>query len=147
MAISFKQAIRDRSRVFVAPLDVVLDRATSVQPDLVLVLERNLGILQGVIRGVPDLVVEVLSPSTAAYDRGEKFAHYSRLESLQECALVSQNRMRVEHFVRAGTEWRLSYLSDPQASLRFAPIGCEITLAEIYEGVELPPIENSRWPR
>jgi Uma2 family endonuclease len=95
LAIDFKQAIQDRSRVFVAPLDVVLDRATAVQPDLVLVLERNLGILQGVIRGVPDLVVEVLSASTAAMDRGLKMETYARYE-VGEYWIVDGDRATVE---------------------------------------------------
>ena len=48
----------------------------------------------------PTVVIEVLSPSTEAYDRGEKFAHYRRLESLTNYLLVSQNRRRIEHFHR-----------------------------------------------
>jgi Uma2 family endonuclease len=95
LAIFFKQAIQDRSRVFVAPLDVVLDRATAVQPDLVLVLERNLGILQEVVRGVPDLVVEVLSPSTAAMDRGLKMETYARY-GIGEYWIVDSARSAVE---------------------------------------------------
>ncbi|HEY6138435.1 MAG TPA: Uma2 family endonuclease [Thermoanaerobaculia bacterium] len=95
----------------------------------------------------PSVIFEVLSRTTELYDRGDKFEHYSRLESLQEYVLVSQHRMRVEQFVRDGANWRLSDLTDPQASLRLAPIGCEIVLAEIYRGVEFPNIESSRWPR
>ncbi len=95
----------------------------------------------------PSVLIEVLSPTTEMYDRDDKFEHYSRLESLQEYVLVSQKRMRVEHFVRDGAEWRLSELRDPQALLRLASIGCEVPLAEIYRGVEFPPAENSRWPR
>lgn len=95
----------------------------------------------------PSVIIEVLSRTTEPYDRGAKFAHYSRIESLQEYVLVSQNRMRVEEFIRDGAEWRLSELRDPQALLRLASIGCEIPLADIYEGVEFPPAENSRWPR
>jgi Uma2 family endonuclease len=92
----------------------------------------------------PSVIIEILSPTTEAYDRGDKFAHYSRLESLQEYVLVSQHRMRVEHFVRDGANWRLSDLREPQALLRLASIGCEIHLAEIFEGVEFPQAE---WPR
>lgn len=95
----------------------------------------------------PSVIIEVLSRTTEEYDRGDKFEHYSRLESLQEYVLVSQRRMRVEQFVRDGADWRLSDLRDPEAVLRLASIGCEIPLAEIYEGVEFPNIENSRWPR
>jgi Uma2 family endonuclease len=95
----------------------------------------------------PSVIFEVLSRTTELYDRGDKFEHYSRLESLQEYVLVSQHRMRVEQFVRDGANWRLSDLTDPQASLRLAPIDCEIALAEIYRGVEFPNIESSRWPR
>jgi len=95
----------------------------------------------------PSVIIEVLSRTTEEYDREDKFAHYSRLESLQEYVLVSQKRMRVEQFVRNGANWQLSDLTDPQAVLHLAAIGCDIPLAEIYEGVEFPLAENSRWPR
>jgi Uma2 family endonuclease len=75
---SFEDAIRDGSEVFFAPLDVVLARATALQPDLLFVRAENRGILQGVIHGAPDLVVEVLSPSTAEIDRGIKRDLYAR---------------------------------------------------------------------
>ena len=48
----------------------------------------------------PIIIVEVLSPSTEAYDRGEKFVHYRQLQSLQEYILVSQDKVRVEHYSR-----------------------------------------------
>lgn len=48
----------------------------------------------------PILIVEVLSDSTEAYDRGEKFAHYRRLPSLRECVLVSQHKPRIESFFK-----------------------------------------------
>jgi len=75
---AFNVALRGASRVVPAPIDVVLSPDTVVQPDLVVVLENNAAILQDVIRGVPDLVVEVLSPSTAARDRALKFETYAR---------------------------------------------------------------------
>jgi len=56
----------------------------------------------------PTVIVEVLSASTEAYDRGEKFAHYRRLESLQEYLLIAQDKVRIEHYVRQGAQWLLS---------------------------------------
>jgi len=53
----------------------------------------------------PIIVVEVLSPSTEADDRGEKFDRYRQLASLQEYSLVLQDRVRVEHYLRRGTQW------------------------------------------
>ena len=54
----------------------------------------------------PKVLVEVLSPSTADYDRGGTFTHYRRLASLQEYVLISQDRPLVEHYVRQGQdEW------------------------------------------
>ena len=88
----------------------------------------------------PSMIIEILSPLTEAYDRGDKFEHYRRLESLEEYVLVSQDRMLVERFVRDGAEWRLSFLNDPQALLRLPSIGCEIPLAEIYRNVEFSDV-------
>lgn len=53
----------------------------------------------------PSLIVEVLSESTEAYDRGEKFAHYRRLETLREYVLVAQDKIRIEHYPRQGEQW------------------------------------------
>src|SRR3954454_3975550 len=48
----------------------------------------------------PDVIIEVLSPSTADYDRGAKFAHYRSISSFKEYVLVSQHRVQVEHYLR-----------------------------------------------
>lgn len=89
----------------------------------------------------PRVLIEVLPPTTEAYDRGDKFANYQRLESLQEYILVSQNRRRVERFVRQadGSEWMFTPFEEPGAILHLASIGCEIPLAEIYDKVEFAP--------
>ena len=85
----------------------------------------------------PTVIIEVLSDSTEAYDRGEKFAQYRRLESLREYVLVSQKKMRVEHYRREGEEWVLSEVSDPAGTLHLPAIDCHIPVAAIYEKVEL----------
>lgn len=85
----------------------------------------------------PSLIVEVLSESTEAYDRGEKFAIYRRLPSLREYLLVSQRRMRAELFVRQGDGgWLLTEYSDPRDSVPLASIDCRLLLAEVYDKVE-----------
>ena len=86
----------------------------------------------------PALIVEVLSPGTERYDRGEKFLHYRLIESLQEYVLVAQDRVLVERFVRHGEFWTLSAFSDLDATLELASVGCTLALREIYENVEFP---------
>ena len=56
----------------------------------------------------PNVIVEVLSPSTEAWDRGGKFAHYRRLESMSDYVLVSQDKVLVEHYTRQGDKWLLT---------------------------------------
>jgi Uma2 family endonuclease len=86
----------------------------------------------------PVLIVEVLSPTTEAYDRGEKFLHYRSIEFLQEYVLVAQDRVLVERFVRGGEFWTLSTVTDLEGSLELASTECAIPLRDIYENVELP---------
>jgi Uma2 family endonuclease len=64
--------------VFNAPLDVVLAADSVTQPDLLLVTAERSAIVQDVVRGAPDVVVEVLSPSTAGRDREMKMELYAR---------------------------------------------------------------------
>lgn len=87
----------------------------------------------------PQVIFEVLSPSTEGFDRGDKFARYRRLESLTDYVLVAQDRMRVEHFVRqANNSWSLMEYTEPGAILALASVSCELPLAEIYEKVTFP---------
>ncbi|MDP9194843.1 MAG: Uma2 family endonuclease [Acidobacteriota bacterium] len=84
----------------------------------------------------PTVIVEVLSGSTEAYDRGEKFAHYRRLDTLREYVLVAQDKIRIEHFRREGEEWILSEVSGLDATLHLGSIDCHVAVAAIYEKVE-----------
>ncbi|MDW8269982.1 MAG: Uma2 family endonuclease [Anaerolineae bacterium] len=85
----------------------------------------------------PVLIVEVLSPSTEAYDRGRKFEFYRSLESLQEYVLVDQDRFLVEHYRRRedGT-WLLTTCERPDDILHLPALGVDLPLTVIYERVE-----------
>ena len=87
----------------------------------------------------PQIICEVLSPSTEAYDRGDKFLQYQRLDSLTDYLLVAVDQMRIDHYVRQGdNEWKLTIHTLPDQSLSLASVGCELSLAEIYERVTFP---------
>ena len=85
----------------------------------------------------PTLIVEVLSDSTEAYDRGRKFEHYRKLESLMEYVLIAQHRPHVESYRRQPDQrWVLTESDGLESSLRLDAIDCELALAEIYDKVE-----------
>lgn len=82
----------------------------------------------------PTLIVEVLSPSTEAYDRGFKSQQYRTIESLEEYALVSQFEPRVEMYRRhSGGQWLLTEAFGLQAICRIQSLDCSVPLAEIYD--------------
>lgn len=85
----------------------------------------------------PTVLIEVLSPSTAAYDRGEKFAAYQKLDSLCEYVLVSQDSVRVEHYLRQEQGWDLTEFHSLSDVFRLVSIGCELSLQAIYAKVQL----------
>ena len=89
----------------------------------------------------PVLVIEVLSKSTEARDRGWKFEQYQALPSLQQYVLVSQYRMQVDSFVRTnhGT-WELTPLRLPDDILQVPALGLSIPMTAIYERISLGPI-------
>ncbi len=79
----------------------------------------------------PTVIFEVLSDGTEASDRGEKWAHYQRLDSLREYVLVSQHEPRVEVFRRTdGGEWR--YASYLEGELELASLGVRVSLEALY---------------
>ena len=85
----------------------------------------------------PIVLVEVLSPSTQAYDRGEKFKNYQQLTSLQEYILVSQDEVHIEHYRRQETQWKLTEFRSLENVLSLSAIECELSLEDIYRRVEL----------
>jgi Uma2 family endonuclease len=86
----------------------------------------------------PSLIVEVLSPSTEAYNRGRKFAHYQKIESLSEYLLVASEEMRADLFRRMPDgSWKLIWAEKPEDVLELNSIGCRLGMADIYEKVKL----------
>jgi Uma2 family endonuclease len=85
----------------------------------------------------PVVIFEVLSRSTEAYDRGEKFERYKTIETLADYVLVSQDHARLEHFSRQPDgSWSLTEVSGLDSSLDLASINCRLPLAEVYDRVE-----------
>lgn len=81
----------------------------------------------------PLLIVEVLSPSTADYDRGKKFESYRTIPSFREYLIVHQDRRHVEHYSKQDDGgWLLREYSGADASVGIARLGVQIPLGEIY---------------
>ena len=83
----------------------------------------------------PIIVVEVLSPSTEVDDRGEKFDRYRELVSLQEYILISQDKVRVEHYLRNETQWIPTEFRELTDVLQLISIDCALPLRDIYRRV------------
>jgi Uma2 family endonuclease len=81
----------------------------------------------------PTLVVEVLSPTTEAYDRKTKARQYRSITSLSDYVLVAQNQVRVEHWSRHGGDWLQRELTSLEHLLDMPAIGCKLLLSDIYE--------------
>lgn len=95
----------------------------------------------------PTVIIEVLSDSTEAYDRGEKFAHYRALESLSDYLLVAQDKPRIEHYSRqADGQWLYSAADGLDAEVKVTTIECVLRLAEVYDRVEFPGSEPAAHP-
>ncbi len=88
----------------------------------------------------PALIVEVLSPTTEAYDRGDKFTHYKSIESFVEYLLVAQHRPHVTHYARSeGGVWSYEEVNDLDSSLLVSTFDCRLELRDVYTDVEFPP--------
>lgn len=86
----------------------------------------------------PVLIIEVLSPSTEGYDRGAKFAHYRRMESLREYVLIAQDRYSIERYIRDDSgHWVLSEANTPASVVDLTSIGCHLQVDEVYEKIDL----------
>jgi Uma2 family endonuclease len=91
----------------------------------------------------PQMVIEVLSPSTESYDRGQKFQFYRQNESLTDYLLVAQNRLSVEHFRRQPSgEWLLRGYTELDDVIQVESLDCSLSLKEIYLKVDFKEDEK-----
>ena len=87
----------------------------------------------------PQLIIEVLSDSTAAFDRGDKFSYYKSIPSFSEYLLIAQHRPHVTQFVKHGDGFWANYeFNDLADAVELRSVSCSLQFASIYRGVTFP---------
>lgn len=125
-------------RVFMADVKVRVETADcSFYPDL-LVTCADSDRADRLVKRSPILIVEVLSPGTAAFDRSDKFAAYRQLDSLQEYVLIDPTRLHVQIYWRQNGQWRVDSAGAGE-SLRLESLDLDCPVAAIYEDLSEPP--------
>ena len=95
----------------------------------------------------PTVIFEVLSPSTAEYDRADKFKNYRRIETLTDYVLIDPDRVFVDHFRRHSDGWLLRNYTLRADVLQFPDLEIELSLSEIYDEMDAPESLQLVWPR
>lgn len=131
---SISTTCRTKGVVLVAPMDVELDPDNIVQPDVIFISNENLHIIQDDwIKGAPDLLVEVLSPSTGSKDKVRKKALYERF-GIKEYWIVDPMYFTVDQFVLNDGVYQLTATYDDTGTLRSPYFDCiSIELQELFQ--------------
>lgn len=91
----------------------------------------------------PSLIVEILSGSTAEFDRGYKFTYYKSIPSFVEYVLIAQDRAHVSQFVKqSDNSWLNHEFNDLKDKFYLPSLDCDLELTEIYDAVDLPELPN-----
>ena len=83
----------------------------------------------------PVVIIEVLSKSTANYDRGDKFFFYRQIETLQEYILIEQNKAQVEIYKKKGDLWKITRISGIDNYLSISTLAIKLKLEDIYQDI------------
>ena len=131
-------------RALPSDMRVRISSSRYVYPDVTVVCGKpELADNRGDILLNPTVVIEVLSPSTASFDRGLKFDAYTALESLRDYVLISTETPSIEVFSRQSDgRWLLTKAVTLDASLELDSIACRRSLADIYANVDFPRRES-----
>lgn len=123
-------------QVFSESMKLQIADDTILYPDIFVTCDRQ-DLRTEMIFHAPTLVAEVLSPSTQAYDRSQKFALYRRLPSLKEYLLIDPDNRRAEAFrINADGLFVLHDMSESE-TLELASIGCKIAMADVFDGIDV----------
>ncbi|NJK32605.1 MAG: Uma2 family endonuclease [Deltaproteobacteria bacterium] len=138
VSVLLAMALRDRPcQVFSSDLRVrVQATGLATYPDITVVcgaLETDPDDRAGNTAINPLLIVEVLSPSTEDYDRGEKLSHYKHIPSVREILLIAHDERRIESWRRSDSGWTLEVArAGVEDRLHLAAVECTLELAEVY---------------
>lgn len=139
LAASLRTARRGKPcKPVISAMKVHVEAANSFfYPDILVTCDpRDRSAEASHVKRHPLLIVELLSPSTEAYDRGNKFAAYRTLAALQEYVLVSLEQRRIEVFRRDDSGHWVLYPFALDEQLELASVGLRCPVAEVFEGVE-----------
>jgi Uma2 family endonuclease len=143
--LTFRLALRGRDcHVYPANIRVKVPAASPYRyPDLSVLCDEPVFEKIGGVDALtnPVVIVEILSPSTEAYDRGDKFTYYKSISSLREYVLVAQHRPHITHYVKeAGEKWKYEELNELGSELALPSIDCVLALSEVYRNVTFEPL-------
>jgi Uma2 family endonuclease len=127
----------DNTEVYSSDMNVFIPAINkSVYPDVTVAVEEPIMKHKHVMMN-PTLLVEVLSTSTEAYDKGDKFDYYKTLPSFHEYVLVSQKKPIVEVFYREtpAKEWQSTRIEGLEGTVELRSIGCTLKMKDIYRRV------------
>jgi len=136
--------LRDNCRAFATDMRVCVDSARLyTYPDLTVVCgEPAFAVGRRDTLLNPQVIVEVFSPSTEAYDRGQKFRYYRALPSLKHYLLISSQAMYAELFTRASEEdWLMTTASRPEDLVKLDAISAELRLGDLYRRVDFGAVQ------
>ncbi|MBN8443586.1 MAG: Uma2 family endonuclease [Thauera sp.] len=126
-------------RAFVSGMKLRIERADAVfYPDVFVTCDaRDRQPEASLAKQWPSLIVEVLSDSTAALDRGRKFELYQQIDTLQEYLLIEQDRTHADLFRKNSEGLWVLHPATPGSVIRLESVGAELELEGLYEDVEL----------
>jgi Uma2 family endonuclease len=135
------QLLEKHCSVFASDMKVKINKKEQyTYPDIVVACEQEEyeDELHDVLLN-PVVIIEILSDSTEAYDRGDTFSHYQNIPSLTEYILVSQSSCKTERFTRQPNHsWLYTIYQQQEDILCLEIIDCELLLAEVYRKVHFP---------
>jgi Uma2 family endonuclease len=138
--LALRLALRERGcPVFPANIRIKVPAAPPYRyPDLAVVCDKptyeEIGGIEALTN--PALLIEVLSPSTEAYDRGDKFTYYKSIPSFREYLLVAQHRAHITHYFKQADKWEYEETNDLTSNLYLPSIDCTLALSEVYRDIE-----------
>jgi len=143
--LALRLALRERDgRVFLANMRIKVPAAPPYRyADLAALCDKPVFEKIGGIEALtnPTVIIEVLSPSTEAYDRGDKFTYYKSISTLREYLLVAQHRPHVTHYAREeGAVWKYEELNELGSDLALPSIDCVLALSDVYRNVTFEPL-------